>query len=275
MYYIYVDEAGTSALEPVTVVAAVIVHADTQWKLAHSELNRLLDLYVPSSLREGFIFHAKEIWSGYRSLNEPWPMISRKKLIEEVSSIPRRLKMAISIGRVRRDAPQNKLPPETAKKINHNEFQHIMAFGMCIRRANSYVRKWASENEIATVVAEDVPKLRRYLRNSLNAYVPLEDWKLLPTKRETATGKMTQTNSGPIDKIIDTVHFVEKNGAPLLQIADACAFSFRRYFASQSGGEILVKEMLGWDLDWEDWQGPCSEMVFYFVEKNSAPISGN
>lgn len=31
MRFIYMDEAGTSAHEPVTVVVGVIIHADTQW----------------------------------------------------------------------------------------------------------------------------------------------------------------------------------------------------------------------------------------------------
>lgn len=267
MYFIYVDEAGTSAKEPVTVVTGLIVHADTQWKLANAELNRVLDLHVPPSLRKGFIFHAKDIWSGFRDQKELWPLSSRIKLVEEVASIPRRLEMAISIAKVRRDAPEIKALDENSKTIKHNDFQHMIAFTRCIHRANSYVRKLSSENEIATVVAEDVPKIRKELRNSLRAYTPLPNTKINLTKFEIANGVITQTNTGPIDKIIDTVHFVEKDGAPLLQISDACAFSFRRYFAGQSGGDVLVKEMLGQDLEWEDWQGPISDAVFYFIEK--------
>ena len=34
----------------------------------------------------------------------------------------------------------------------------------------------------------------------------------------------------PIRKIIDTVHFTRKSGAPFLQIADACALIIRYYF---------------------------------------------
>lgn len=267
MYYIYVDEAGTSANEPVTVVAGIIIHADTQWKIAAEELSRTLDLYVPISLRSGFIFHAKEIWSGYRDQKDIWPTASRQKLVESVASIPRRLKLAISIGRQSRNAAPTPLPEKIAKSIKHHDFQHISAFGACIRRADSYIRKRATDNEVATVIAEDVPNLRRFLRISHLAYMELADSDLAPTKLEITTGKRTQENSGPVSKIIDTVHFVEKNGAPLLQIADACAFSFRRYFAGQPHGVSLVREMLGYDLEWSDWQGPSSEVVFFFIPK--------
>jgi hypothetical protein len=59
--FIYTDEAGISASEPVTVVAALIVHADTQWHKAANLINALLG-YVPKRYQEGFVFHATSIW---------------------------------------------------------------------------------------------------------------------------------------------------------------------------------------------------------------------
>lgn len=53
MYYIYVDEAGTSKHEPVTVVAAVLIDADKHWAKASKEVNSLADLYVPAKLGTG------------------------------------------------------------------------------------------------------------------------------------------------------------------------------------------------------------------------------
>ena len=59
--YIYVDEAGTSAHEPITIVVGIIIHADRHWKLAEAEVRKVLDL-VPQSFRRDFIFHAKTVW---------------------------------------------------------------------------------------------------------------------------------------------------------------------------------------------------------------------
>lgn len=134
-------------------------------------------------------------------------------------------------------------------------------------RANKYIRDWAHPDEIATVVAEDVPDKRRLLKQSLkkaHVNLPMTVEFVIPTKAEINAGGITQTNPGPIDRVIDTAHFVEKNDAPLLQIADACAFSFRRYFANQDGGDVLVRAILGSDLVWSDWQGPISDMTFSF-----------
>jgi hypothetical protein len=139
-------------------------------------------------------------------------------------------------------------------------------------RANKYIRDWAKPEEVATVVAEDVPEKRKFLKQALkipNLDIPLTSEFIRPTKNEIMSGEITQVNAGQIDKIIDTVHFAGKEEAPLLQIADACAFSFRRYFSEQNYGDVLVREMLGHDLVWDDWQGPGSEMTFSFNPKHS------
>jgi hypothetical protein len=91
------------------------------------------------------------------------------------------------------------------------------------------------------------------------------------TEREITSGIVTQTHPGPIDRIIDTVHFVSKGDAPLLQIADACAFCFRRYFAEQEYGGEWVEAMLGSPLVWNDWQGPGSDTTFSFDPAHPYP----
>lgn len=48
--FIYTDEAGTSANEPVTVVVALVVDADTQWMPAFQRISALLER-VPATPR--------------------------------------------------------------------------------------------------------------------------------------------------------------------------------------------------------------------------------
>lgn len=269
MYFIYVDEAGTSAKEPVTVVVGILIHADRHWKAAADLLSGLCDEFVPPDIREGFVFHAKQVWGG-REYREIWPKQSRIDFIASVASIPRALHTAIAIGRVRRDA--DLVIPVTG--LSAAEFQHVYAFWRCAARANKYVRDWALPNEVATMVAEDVRDMRDLLGSVLRAVPP--EYELTPeyldlTEAEKASGVVTQTHPGPIDKIIDTVHFVKKDKAPLLQIADACAFSFRRYFAEQQHGDEWVRAILGADLIWSEWQGATSEMTFSFDPDHAYP----
>jgi hypothetical protein len=259
VHFIYMDEAGTSAKEPVTVVAGVILHGD-QWSAAQQSLRETLDEYVPTELRQDFHFHAKEVFSGYRGTS--WDRFARQKLIAAVASIPRRSGMAIAFGSMRRT-----YTPREATGVNTVDFHHAMSFNMCVQRANKYVRDWTPATEMATVVAEDVREKRRLLKAVLRlSYPPIVvQGRVLPTEREVALGRITQTDGGPVDRIIDTVNFAGKHEAPLLQLADACAFVFRRFLSEQSLGLELMTEMLGGPPpSVSDWRGPGSGVCFSF-----------
>ncbi|QQV78611.1 DUF3800 domain-containing protein [Sphingomonas aliaeris] len=269
MYYIYTDEAGTSRPEPVCVVAAVLIQADRHWQKAASMLEEVLDLMVPEKLRPGFIFHAKTVLNGYREFDAVWPKDERVGLIGMVASIPQALKTAIVIGKVRRDSP---VPQQFSSKPE--DYHHLLAFHLCMARANKYIKDHGQIDEIATIVAEDIPKkknlLREIIKVSLNE-IDINEHNVIVTKKDRIAGRILQTNATVIDRVIDTIHFCEKNQAPLLQIADACAYSFRRYLAQQSDGDLLVHSILKSDLIWSEWQGPASSWVFSFDPKHYAP----
>ncbi|QDT07997.1 hypothetical protein K227x_64270 [Rubripirellula lacrimiformis] len=257
MYLIYVDEAGISAKEPVTVVVGLIVDSESQWLPAKSMLADAFNARVPEELRENFLFHAKDVYSN-RSHDEIWTRRERMQLMNDVLGIPRALKIPIALGRVLRSSEtplQNKVRPE--------EYQHIDAFHYCIERANKWVRE-VSAKSLAAIIAEDVGKKKEYMRRAMKATcdLPLTPEYMRLTDQERRTGQITQTNAGPIDRIIDTAHFVKKDEAPMLQLADACAFAFRRYFSEQQDGESMIKAMLGSPLNWNDYQGPASSVVF-------------
>lgn len=265
MYQIYIDEAGTSANEPVSVVVGVIIKADSQWKIAADAVSNLIDKRVPDSLKRGFIFHAKDIWNG-SSFRGQWSKNDRIDFIAEFLQIPRIINAGLCLGKVRRDS----LVPEIGGLMAKSQFQHMMAFTYCVASADKYVRDWGDESELATVVAEDVEKMRKFLKKTIpiikneNIFGDVTPGSILPMKIEKQTGLLLQNSPGQAERIVDTVHFVGKNEAPLVQIADACAFAFRRYFAGQEHGESWVEAMLGEKLDWEDWQGPASRMNWNF-----------
>jgi hypothetical protein len=67
---VYMDEAGISkaAEEPFTVVAGVVVHADHQLNCVESALERILIRHIPERVRDGFVFHATELFNGGKTL---------------------------------------------------------------------------------------------------------------------------------------------------------------------------------------------------------------
>lgn len=258
--YLYVDEAGISAKEPVTVVVGIIVHADKQWRLAESNLKQVLEA-VPEQHRPGFIFHATAVWSDMK-LREGWGMDERLSLLHAVMSLPRQLNMPLAVGIVRREAKQ---PQNLSPKISPIQFQHLMAFYLCVSRADKYVRDYGEPEEVMTVISEDtdIHRTLRVVVKKTNPLTLLPD-AISPTQAEQASGVIEQDGVFMVVRVIDSVHFVAKEGGLLLQIVDACAFGFRRYFSGQSHGEDFVRSMLGGNLIAEDWAGPSSASTFFW-----------
>lgn len=243
--YIYLDEAGTSASEPVSVVVGVIVDADKHWRLAQEKVNELLAKYVPPSLKGSFVFHAKSVW-GDKSLRDSWPLEDRIALLCEIMAIPRELRMAVSVGVVQRAMPHIDNGNGTFSKA---EMHHLMAFCLCVSDADSWLRNNAGQSEVATLICEDVPRMRRFLRLGLQ-FLKVNPWYLKESKIVSPEeGRNIEANQKDyiikVERIIDTVHFVEKADGPLLQIADACAFAFRRCLAGQSYGDIFLQVVTG------------------------------
>lgn len=155
------DEAGTSAKEPVSVLVGVILHADGQYVKAEVRLNEVLQL-VPAKLRKDFVFHAKAVW-GDHSYRDVWPFHERLDFLKKMMAIPRELGLAVALGIVRRDS----LVPDDVK--SKEKFQHVMAFFHCNSRADKYVRDYGGAAEVATVVAEDVDGVKEHLRGIVKA----------------------------------------------------------------------------------------------------------
>ncbi|MDE5446607.1 DUF3800 domain-containing protein [Bradyrhizobium sp. CSA207] len=263
MRYIYLDEAGTSAKEPVSVVVGVIIHADHQYVVAEDRLREVFQS-VPEQFREGFIFHAKSIWSD-RAYRNVWSFEDRLNFLKEVMAIPRKIGIPIALGIVRRDSS---VPAGVQSK---EKFQHVMAFFYCIGRADKYIRDHAHRSEVATVVAEDVDGVKEHLRAMVkllkdpefSASMTLSQDQVHLTAEERWRGVYLQEHVNKVERIRDTVHFVSKQDGPLLQLADACAFAFRRYFSEQKHGDEFVRAVLGTDLIKEDWTGPASGGLFF------------
>jgi hypothetical protein len=188
-------------------------------------------------------------------------------------AIPRELGLAVALGVVRRNSPV----PEGVK--SKEKFQHVMAFFHCITRADKYVRDYAEASEVATVVAEDVDGVKEHMRGivkalkdpAVTASLQLTPDLLRPTVEEKIRGVSLQEAAAKIERVRDTIHFVSKADGPLLQLADACAFAFRRYFSEQSHGPEFVRAVLGDDLVMEDWSGPGSGGLFFWHPKRFKP----
>ena len=253
---IYTDEAGTSAKEPVCVVASIVVHGDNQWYPLQSEIKRIIAERVPISLQENFHFHTTEIFSGGKRINrDEWSFDDRLDFIKEILCLPLVHDVPIAVGiEFKRD--WGELIEKFRQKpkfrfLDSNKFSHLMAFNACMERSDFFLRKYLGGKEIGAVVAEDVPEMKELItaaglfpkESPEPITVPAE---LLRWERwQEILGEAPEPHILKIEHIVDVPHFVKKGKAPLLQLADACAFAFRRCLSKKSHGDDLVCAMLG------------------------------
>lgn len=254
--YIFVDEAGTSAREKVSVVVGIIANADDHVMSAEALALEVLR-GVPFKFREGFKFSAKQIF-GDEKFQADWSLTDRLDLLYQMMSVPRRIGMATVVGAHWRGATPWEQAinfDETYGKwgLTHPEIDHFNAFRMCIAVADRTIRRYAGAREVATVVAEDHPtmkehlkKIPRLLRDNASVLKP-EHFRR--TESDIAAGHLTQSGDVRVERIRNSVHFVEKEEDPLVQVADACAYGFRRFFNKEKFGIEFVQSILGPDAE--------------------------
>lgn len=244
--FLFMDEAGTSAEEPVTVVVALIADADSHVMSAEALALETLS-GVPPQLQEGFVFSAKRVFNN-NAYRDKWSMTDRLHLLKSMMSVPRRIGMAIVVSAKWRSG-QTLI--EQAKKLGIHPCQldHVMAFHTCVGIADRNIRRHAGPREVATIVAEDVQELRGVLKRIpqvlRDAPIHLGPDLLRTTASDESAGYSLQSGELRVTRIRNSVHFVEKADDPLVQVADACAYGFRRYFAGETFGAEFVDAILG------------------------------
>lgn len=246
MRFIYTDEAGTSANEPVTVVVGLIVHADTQWTPAVAKISEAMTK-VPSQFQKAFIFHAKSIW-GSQEYRPAWSKEDRAAFLMQMMAIPRMTGIATAYGLFFRDGEIRE--DIDLSNMTREQYQHTQAFATCMASADQYITDFAAPNEIATVVAENIPEMHKNLKEAtlqLRAGILNVSNAHLTQKFVNDSSSAQRPINLSIRRIVDDIHFSPRESSPLLWLADAVAFGLRRYFSEQSLGLEFAKAIMGQD----------------------------
>lgn len=237
----------------------IIADADRDLIRARDAIEALCAEIPEHHRKEGFVFHATEIWNA-RRYREGWEFEERFAFLLKFFSLPRRLRLSISLGMVRVDAPQIEL----GAGVTQAQFRHYMAFKNCMAKADSFIRRVGHPQELGYIICEDIPEMRRLLSAATNIRKPYTITGDLqrPTEFEIANGLSPASQEVKIERLMPSIYFATKSADPLLQLADACAFAFRRYFSDLKGGDEMVRAVLGEDLVRADWDGPASAIVW-------------
>jgi hypothetical protein len=270
--YIFMDEAGTSATEPVTVVVGIIANADKHVMLAESLMEETLGA-VPPPLQKGFVFHATDVFQNRKYQSNGWSLTDRLSLLSDIMTIPRRTGMSIALATHWRGSVE--FDDEVDLGLSQAQYEHLHTFSQCVAIADRNVRRNAGATEVATIVAEDVPQMRKLLRivpivlRRHGFSLPQHLMRVTPDDEE--AGYINQSGDMRVTRIRRAVHFVEKADDPLVQLADACAFGFRRYFAQEKFGTEFVRAILGDERALRNFASPGGAECYW--AKNDEPIA--
>jgi hypothetical protein len=243
--FVYLDESGISINEAVTVVAGVIVDADKQWKAVEKGIDDLIVKFIgatagparlPKILRAALVLHASDMFHGSGPIfnRQACSLEKSHATLKELLGIPSRFHLPVVFGYVIKErVAQTGSPAQRRRALREaTALEQALAFTLCATAAEQYMRTKADPTEIATLIAENNPQtwkavrtMHDLLRGTIFTDSEVKDW-----------SSMLKLGPDflPLRKIVDSVHFQEKDGAYLLQIADACAVIIR-YFIEGKG----------------------------------------
>ncbi len=218
----YIDESGTNPRDHCLVVAGIVVHGDDQLIPVEDYMLELVEKHIPAPDREGFVFHAADIWNNnnYFRDKELWPWERRSPILWDLVRIPAKFTLPIAFGFKAHGDP---LPEGLSKVPTAEELDvatHAIAFmGMtvCLER---FMRS-AFPHEAALLTVEDRPKAKTVLKQM---HALLRD-------RAALARYDVETEALPLVKVRDTTHFAAKTECRHLQIADVCAYFIRGFMA--------------------------------------------
>lgn len=219
----YMDKSGVSPREPTLVEAAVIIHGDDQVIPVEEYLERLVAKHIPEEKRNGFVFHAAEIFGGGDKKcifhnKEEWPEDRRLAILDDLVAVPHKFGLPVCVGIVKKDSFRAQQTDKPHTDLEMSVAIHAMAIIQCEIGVELWMRA-NTRNEITHLIAENNNDVRIAAK---------EAHMLLRGKDEIEKEGLMDHPCFPFVRIRDGLQFTTKEESRLLQIADICAWSVRR-----------------------------------------------
>lgn len=213
---IYLDEAGIGnpAHEPIVTVAGLIVDADRQLDAVESDLKEIVARHIPEPQRDKFVFHAKEIFNGGGTFTRTaWPLEKRLAIAKDLADIPAKHDLPVVVGWQDRSI---QFPGVALTNRDTAAAAHAIAFIVCASAVELWMRQRTSE--VCMLIVEDNSDMRALIRRTIND-IQTMDADNIPAHYK---GVM------PFTKIKEEPFFQGKRPSSVLQLADFCAYVFKR-----------------------------------------------
>jgi hypothetical protein len=235
------DESGTSKFEPHLVVAAVIVHADRQLDRLELRLSELVEKHIEPQYRDGFVFHASSLFNPWPGEGEFPPGLRddrerRLGILEELTSIPAELRLPVCVGYVEKHRfSQIYLAAGLKPQLLVAEM-HASAMALCTVSVERFMRD-QTRDEVAWLFAENNDHVRRIAEDTQT---------LMKSSNAAERLDISSKDILPLVKIKDGINFARKEESPSLQLADACAWTIRKWFGSKDEAKRFFVPLEPW-----------------------------
>jgi hypothetical protein len=229
---VYLDESGISTKEKVTVVAGVIVNPDKQWKAIESCIQDLVNEYVPEEHREGFAFHATDLFHGSgKVFDRRWyPRERSREALKNLLALPLRLHIPVAYGLNCKADNKADMAKFEERYADHPRriaaVYQAFTYALCAVGVQQYMSRFAEPNELAELLCENTEGASKAVR-AVHALLKGKELSPAGDVDSLAFLKRLVSEHLPLTKIIDGVAFGAKEEAIPLQLADACAFIIR------------------------------------------------
>jgi hypothetical protein len=183
----FLDESGRSAPEKIIVVAGVVVHGDRSYRKVEEALRQLVADTIPTGDRDGFLFHATDLFHGKRYFKprETWPRERRYPILERLAAFPRAFSLPVVFGHVvkaeHRQEPEIaqhiEQQPEKDRPIDLLKIEHLAAFTRAVINIERQMSRFPRD-EICMLVVEDTDQVKPLvkesyrIRNSARRHIP-------------------------------------------------------------------------------------------------------
>jgi hypothetical protein len=239
MILVYLDESGIGDArnEKYVVVAGVIV-PDTMYLDVVGRISQVRDKHVPEKYRHDFIFHATDLFQGSekRITKSEWPLAKRHDALEELISIPEQLKIPVAQGWVERQKIRNDRPELNAQDAV--VLTQAIASTVCMLSIERFMRLHTAEDALAMLIFENNDQAKKTVKQQHQEMSRPTFIRQIRPDVAHLVGNVL-----PVQRIIDTAHFAEKHEAPILQLADACAYIIKRRMMGRMDSERFLKHL--------------------------------
>lgn len=207
-----------------------MIHADDQLGLVEDAIRGLIDTYVPEPLRDGFVFHASDLYNGRNLPPELQSEEIRIGILKQLVSLPKRLNLLVCFGSVWKEKFRefNRCDGMDTQRVN--VAIHAAAIAECTVSAEDLMRARA-KNEVAALFAENNNEVRCAAR---------ETQILMRSAGGSQRLSLVRMNHLlPLKHVKDGINFVTKKESLALQLADACAWTIRKRFTKDPKARLF------------------------------------